>query len=218
MPLVTSIQVARPHTYGTDGAEHPMDRPWTSAIGKQPVSGPVMLRRTNLDGDRQADLVAHGGPEKAVLAYSAGHYPDWREELGRDDFPHGAFGENLTIEGQDEGLVCIGDTYAIGDAVVQVSQPRVPCFKLAYRWRIKDLTARVQRSRRPGWYLRVLQEGSLEAGDLVRLVERAYPEWTVSRTILVGEERHARPREAAELAECHLLTAAWRDWLREAAA
>jgi MOSC domain-containing protein YiiM len=148
-----------------------------------------------------------------VLAYAAGHYPAWRAELGRE-LPHGAFGENLTIEGLDEDAVCIGDVFAIGEAVLQVSQPRVPCFKLAYRWRIKDLTARVRRTRRPGWYLRVLETGWLEAGARVRLEDRPHPSWTVRKTLEVEERRRDDPEAARRLAtECVFLTDAWRGWL-----
>lgn len=217
-PTIVSVQVGLPVRYGTPGAAHPMDRPWSSAIAKVPVSGPVWAGRFNLAGDAQADLDAHGGPEKAILAYAAEHYPRWRDELGRE-LPHGAFGENLTVAGLDEDSVCIGDTFAIGEAVVQVSQPRVPCFKLAYRWRIKDLTARVRRSRRAGWYLRVLEPGRLEAGAAVDLIERSYPQWTVRAAIDVEERRRRDPEAARALAACHLLTPAWREWLvAEAAA
>ncbi len=210
---VVSVQVGQPTQYGTAGARRPMDRPWVSAIVKRTVSGPVWAGRTGLAGDAQADLVAHGGPEKAMLAYAAVHYPDWRRELDRPDLPHGAFGENLTVSGMTEDTVCIGDVFEIGGAVVQVSQPRVPCFKLAYRWRTKDLTARVRDSRRPGWYLRVLREGRLQAGSPVVLVERPHPEWTVREAIEVEERRRADPARALALARCESLTAAWRDWL-----
>jgi MOSC domain-containing protein YiiM len=217
-PTVVSIQVGLPKRYGTPGAPNPMDRPWSSAIAKEPVSGPVYAGRFNLSGDAQADLAAHGGPEKAILAYAADHYPAWRQELGRPDLPHGAFGENLTISGLGEDTVCIGDVFEIGEAVVQVSQPRVPCYKLAYRWRIKDLTARVRVSRRPGWYLRVLHEGYLEPGAAVVLTVRPYPEWTVSETIRIGDLRRKDPAAARRLAGCHLLTEAWRSWLIDEAA
>lgn len=218
MPHVVSIQVGLPKRYGAEGAKHPMDRPWFSAIGKQPVIDPVWAGRYNLSGDAQADLEAHGGPEKAILAYGSEHYPAWREELGRPDFPHGAFGENLTISGLTEGSVCIGDVFQVGEAHVQPSQPRVPCYKLAYRWRIKDLTARVERSRRPGWYLRVLEEGWIEPGAPVTLVERPHPEWTVREVLEVADRRRQDPERARELAECELLTLAWRSWLLEEAA
>lgn len=209
---VESVLVGLPTNYGTPDAPHPMDRPWSSAIAKQPASGPVWAGRYNLAGDAQADLEAHGGPEKAILAYAARHYPIWHEELGRE-LPHGAFGENLTIAGLDETEVCIGDVFAIGEAVVQVSQPRVPCFKLAYRWRIKDLTARVRRTGRAGWYLRVLEPGWLEAGAEVELRERACPQWSVLSAIEIEQRRRKDPEAARRLATCESLTTAWREWL-----
>jgi MOSC domain-containing protein YiiM len=212
-----SIQVGLPTRYGTEGAAHPMDRPWRSAIAKRPVEHPAWVGRWNVSGDAQFDLEAHGGVDKAVLAYGAAHYDDWRRELERPDLPFGAFGENFTISELDETRVCIGDVIEIGDAVLQVSQPRLPCYKLAYRWRIKDLTARVRASRRPGWYLRVLAEGYVEAGQAVALVERPYPQWRVVDALEVEDDPRAQPQRARELAACGALTEAWRAWLlREA--
>jgi len=124
-------------------------------VDKRAVEGPVWLGRENLAGDGQADRQHHGGPDHAVLAYSIDHYPAWREELGRE-LPPGSFAENLAITGRDESTVCIGDTYAIGTALVQVAQPRQPCVKIARRLGIPDLTRRVERTGRTGWYLRVL--------------------------------------------------------------
>ena len=98
-PLLVSIQVGLPRSYGHQGAANPMDRPWQTGFFKQPVDGPRWLGRTNLTGDGQADLVNHGGPDKAVLSYAAAHYPAWRAEVGRLDLPYGAFGENFTVEG-----------------------------------------------------------------------------------------------------------------------
>ena len=158
-PLLVSIQVGLPRFYGRPGADDPMDRPWETGFFKQPVDGPRWLGRTNLAGDGQADLVNHGGPDKAVLCYAASHYPGWRGELDRPELPHGAFGENFTIEGLTEETVCVGDTYRLGGAIVQVSQPRQPCWKLAWRWRLKELTALVERSGRTGWARRVAQRG-----------------------------------------------------------
>jgi MOSC domain-containing protein YiiM len=167
-----------------EGAPDPMDRPWRSGIFKARAQGPVWLGRIHLAGDGQADRRAHGGPEKAVLAYAAQHYPLWREELGIPEMAYGAFGENFTIDGLDEETVCLGDIYQIGAARVQVSQPRYPCWKLARRWRRNDLVARVLRTGRSGWYFRVLDEGMVEAGLAVQRLERPNPEQTILR---VGE-------------------------------
>ena len=183
-----------------------------SAIIKEPVSGPVWLATTNLEGDRQGNPQVHGGPDKAALAYGAGHYPLWGAELGRE-LSHGAFGENLTIEGLDEESVCIGDTFEAGEAIVQVSQPRQPCWKIARRWGIKELTALVADNGRTGWYLRVLREGHLEAGQAVRLAERPHPEWPVTRATRVIQNRRREMAPANELAQLRELSEAWKTQL-----
>ena len=195
MMKIASIQVALPRTYGTEGAANPMERPWTSAFAKEPVTGTVWLGATNLVGDQQADPRYHGGPDKAVLCYAAAHYPQWREELGRE-LPHGGFGENFTVEGMDESTVSLGDVYAIGGARVEVSQPRLPCWKIARRWGMKDLSARVQRTRRTGWYLRVLHEGHVRAGDEIVLLERPHPDWPVLRA---SDVLYARPHSVDDV-------------------
>jgi MOSC domain-containing protein YiiM len=202
-PRLASIQVGLPR-------EHANGRAWTSAIFKSAVAGPVWLARENLHGDRQADPVAHGGPDKALLAYSAAHYAGWRAELpGRMD-EHGAFGENLTVIGLTEESVHIGDVYALGEARVQVSQPRGPCWKLARRWGIPDLARRVLMSGRTGWYLRVLNEGLLAAGMEMRLLERPHPEWSVARVTALMRDRPRDEAAVAELARCPALAGAWR--------
>jgi MOSC domain-containing protein YiiM len=195
-----------------------MDRRWETGFFKQAVDGPRWLGKTNVVGDGQADLVNHGGPDKAVLNYAASHYPAWRGELARPDLPHGAFGENFTIDGLSEESVCLGDTYSLGDAIVQVSQPRQPCWKLAWRWRLKELTALVEQTGRTGWYVRVLEEGEVRPGLTLALLDRPYPEWTVSRATRVMRGRRQDPVAAGELAGCELLAASWQDRLAEAAA
>lgn len=217
-PVLASIQVGLPQSYGHEGADDPMDRPWQSGFFKQPVEEPRWLGKANLVGDGQADLVNHGGDDKAVLCYAASHYPDWRDELGRPDLPYGAFGENFTIEGLTERSVCLGDTFQLGDAVIQVSQPRQPCWKLAWRWRLKELTALVERSGRTGWYIRVLQEGEVGPGIPVTLLDRPCPEWTVTKVAQVMRWRKNQPDVAGALAGNEYLAASWRDRLAEAAA
>ena len=136
-----------------------------SGIFKQPVAGRVALRRLNLAGDRQADLSVHGGANKAVYVYPSEHYPFWRRELELEDLPWGSFGENLTTEGWWEDEVCVGDRFRIGTAEVVVTQPRLPCFKLAMRFDREDIVGMFLQSGRPGFYLAVLQEGELATGD-----------------------------------------------------
>ena len=214
---LASIQVGVPKSYGYEDAADPHDLPWTTGFFKSRANGPVFVRFMNLEGDRQADLKHHGGVDKAVLAYSADHYPKWREELGMPEMPHGAFGENLTIGGLSEESVCIGDHYRIGDATFEVSQPRQPCWKLARRWRMHNLTGIVVANGRTGWYFRVLQEGLIEAGMSVSLIERPNPEWTAARA---NQTLHQRGNDLAltlELAAVPRLSNAWVRELHERA-
>ncbi|MCC6797241.1 MAG: MOSC domain-containing protein [Candidatus Hydrogenedentes bacterium] len=146
--------------------------PVETGIFKEPVDGRIAVRKTNLDGDGQADLRFHGGLEKAVYAYPVEHYAYWMQELQRERMPFGLFGENLTTEGLLESDVCIGDCLKIRTAVFQVTQPRVPCFKLGIKMGDPMFVKRFLRSRRSGFYLRVLQEGELGAGDSIEIVER----------------------------------------------
>lgn len=211
-PVLVSLQVGLPARRGIEGSRDPRKAAWTSGIYKDAVPGPVMLRRLNFEGDGQADLEVHGGPDKAVLAYGAGHYPGWHEELGLDMRP-GAFGENLTIAGLDERTVCIGDVYAIGEALLEVSQPRLPCWKLARKWDLPDLPARVVKTVRGGWYFRVLREGRVASGEPVTLVKRPFPQWTVERVFQAFI--HGTDSEtAAELANCPALAEGWRESFR----
>lgn len=170
--------------------------------------------REGIEGDGQADRKNHGGADKAILAYSAGHYHLWRKELNLHQLAYGAFGENFTIEGQDEDSVCIGDIYLIGEIRVQVSQPRQPCWKLAKFLNVSDLVARVQDTGRTGWYLRVLTEGFIESDLPVTLAERPYPEWTTSLASRIMLKRTENPMEdAARLASCPALSLSWKESL-----
>jgi MOSC domain-containing protein YiiM len=209
MPRLLSIQVGQPTDYGRADAPDPHDREWTTSFFKSRIAGPVFVSRTNIAGDRQTDLENHGGVDKAVLAYAASHYPLWKQELQRDDLIFGGFGENLTIDGLTEELVCIGDVWSLGEVQFQVSQPRQPCWKLARRWRIKELAAQVIANGRSGWYLRVLREGMIDAGQELSLVERPNPAWTVARANDVMHHRKSDPAQTRELAELPGLSAAW---------
>ncbi len=210
-PQLLSINVGRPKTI--QGLEA-----WTSGIYKSPVSGPVRLATENLDGDGQADLKVHGGPDKAVCVYSADHYPRWREELGETDCGPGSFGENFSVADQIESTVAIGDVYRIGTAVVQVSQPRAPCWKLGRRWNRIDMPQLVIDSGRTGWYLRVLEAGIVSSGDSLELVDKPYPQWTIEAVNDVAYNRDPIDTAAArELSECPLLAEAWRSKFRKLA-
>jgi MOSC domain-containing protein YiiM len=212
MPLIASIQVGRPRELGDEHAREPFDQPWTTSFFKTPVSGPVHVSFTNVEGDEQADLEVHGGPDKAICVYSGDHFPYWAERLGHA-IPPGAFGENFTVADLIESGICIGDVWEAGGVQVQVSQPRQPCWKLARRWRIKDLTAQVQATGRTGWYFRVLREGQLQSGDVLTLMERPAPEWTIERANdVMYRRRRGRGAEEA-LAAVPALSESWRDYL-----
>jgi MOSC domain-containing protein YiiM len=215
--MLTSVQVGMPRNYGHEDAADTHDKPWTTGFFKAPVDGQIFVGATNLVGDGQADLKNHGGVDKAVLAYSADHYPKWRDELNMPDMPFGAFGENLTIAGLSEQAVCIGDICRIGGVTFEVSQPRQPCWKLARRWRLHELTGLVVRNGRSGWYLRVLEEGWIEAPMPVTLIERPNPEWPIARANRILHHCRTDLPLTLELAEVPRLAASWVEELRERA-
>ncbi len=151
----------------------------TTAIFKEPVEGRVTVNTLNIEGDGQADLEVHGGPSKAVYAYPAEHYASWRGELDDMELPWGIFGENLTTEGLLEDAVRIGDRFCIGTTTLQVTEPRVPCYKLAVRFDRPDIVRLINQTGRTGFYLRVLEEGVVEAGDDIDRLGRDPGEVTV---------------------------------------
>ncbi len=142
----------------------------STSIFKEPVSGPVSLRRHNLEGDKQADLSVHGGPTKAVYAYPSEHYPFWRSEFPEMELECGMFGENLTTEGLEEESIHIGDVFQLGTAQLVVTEPRMPCFKLTIRFEREDIVKRFLQSQRSGFYFGVMQEGTVQAGDRFELL------------------------------------------------
>jgi MOSC domain-containing protein YiiM len=161
---ILSICVGQPRTVEWQG------RSVETSIFKLPVTGTVTARRLNLDGDRQSDLTVHGGAAKAVYAYPSEHYPYWRGELPDADLAFGAFGENFTTEGLLESELRVGDRLRVGSAEFAVTQPRMPCYKLALRFGRLDMVRRFHKSGRSGFYLAVVREGELTAGDEVTLV------------------------------------------------
>ena len=154
----------------------------TTGIFKEPVDGRVMLRMLNLDGDGQADLIGHGGIYKAAYAYSVENYDYWKRELGRTDFTFGQFGENFTVEGMLEDEIHVGDVFRVGGALVEVTQPRVPCYKLGIKMGLRGFEKTFLASGRVGFYLRVLEEGEVGAGDVLDRV-RTDPERMTVREI-----------------------------------
>src|ERR1700722_7035284 len=157
--------------------------PVLSAIDKELRHGPVALGELGFEGDEQADRTFHGGPDKAVLHYAMENYDAWRAEFPMDaaQFQSGRFGENLVGRGFHEENVCIGDVFRIGGAIVEVSQPRNPCFKLNHRFQQPTMARRVQETGRTGWYYRVVTPGLVEAGAEIRLLERRHPQWPLRR-------------------------------------
>ncbi|MEZ5962785.1 MAG: MOSC domain-containing protein [Planctomycetota bacterium] len=208
---LTAVCAGRPESRGVDDAADPLARPWLSAIWKTPLAGPVQVHRTGVGGDEHADTRVHGGPEKAVLAYALDHYAAWAEVLDPRELGPGAFGENLAVEGLDECSVAIGDVWAVGSARLQVAQPRGPCWKLARKFRRQDLVAEVIENGRTGWYLRVLAEGALEAGDAVTVVDRPHPDLTLAKLHRVLYENRIDEGDARAFATC----AALADGLRQ---
>jgi MOSC domain-containing protein YiiM len=187
----------------------------STGIFKQPVSGPVRLRTLNLDGDRQADLSVHGGPNKAVYAYPSEHYPFWRKELPGVDLPWGMFGENFTTTGLAEDKLHVGDRCQIGSAIVMVRQPRMPCYKLAAKFQREDILERFLLSGRSGIYFSVEQEGSVEAGDAVELVEQNHNGILISevnRLLVENRYQHDLLQKAVGTAA---LPEQWRDLFSE---
>ena len=166
-----------------------------SAIDKQPVNGPQAVHALGLAGDQQADRRVHGGIDKAVHCYAWSHYAWWQAHYPQQPLfgQPGAFGENLSLDGMTENDVCIGDVLQIGSARFAVSQGRQPCFKLNLRFELPDMAAQVQDSLRAGWYLRVLQEGTLQAGDSVTLLERPHPDYSVATLLALIRDRETRP-------------------------
>jgi MOSC domain-containing protein YiiM len=207
--ILESIQVGTPQRYALPQAEGQRARSWKTSFFRQPSSERRWLATTHLVGNVQADLKHHGTPNQALLLYAAMHYPAWRQELGRPEIGAGGFGENFTVYGLDETTACIGDIYAVGDAHIQVTGPRYPCAKISRRWGIPTLTAQVAKTGRTGWYCRVLQEGWVEPGVPVLLVDRPYPTISVARVNDFGHGRNHDLEAAQELAACPLLPEVW---------
>jgi ferredoxin-NADP reductase/MOSC domain-containing protein YiiM len=163
----------------------PQDVAWhgqtvRTAVWKRPVEGPRLVRRLNIDGDGQGDLAGHGGPNRAVFVYQLESYQYWQQQLGRDDFTYGQFGENFTVRGLADDQVCIGDRFRIGDALFEVTQPRVTCYRVGIRMNDARMPAMLVSHHRPGFYLRVLREGAVQAGDEIVKVAAGTEAMTVA--------------------------------------
>jgi MOSC domain-containing protein YiiM len=194
----------------------------TTSIFKEPARGRVALRKLNLDGDRQADLTVHGGEHKAVFCYSLAHYDYWKRELPGRELPMGMFGENFTIDDGGEGLleesVHLGDRFSVGTAEVAVTQPRLPCYKLGVRFGSDDMVKRFLASGRTGFYVAVIREGEVGAGDEMKVIAREPNGVTVSEIIHLyvvkryGEAEIRAVRRAIRVEE---LPERWKEYFRE---
>jgi MOSC domain-containing protein YiiM len=186
-----------------------------TSIWKSPQPGRVRVERLDLEGDRQSDLSVHGGPEKAVYAYPSEHYAYWRKELASEDLPWGAFGENFTTAGLLEREVKIGDRLRIGSAEFVVTQPRMPCYKLAVRFGRDDMVKRFLASGRSGFYLAVLSEGEVGQGDAIAFASRDPHDVTVAdiAALYAGDaDNQGLLRRAVDLPA---LPESWREYLRQ---
>lgn len=204
---VKSVQTGAVAPLGAEGVP--------SGFVKHARAGKIAVTARGLDGDVQADLTVHGGPEKAVYGYASGHYAAWSAEFPSLNFNAGAMGENLTIAGIDERDICVGDVHAIGSTLLQVCQPRQPCFKLSLRHDENKLPKAMVRSGRAGWYYRVLQAGALEAGDAIVLHHRPHADFPFTRLVEIIYHGEATRFELAQMSEMPELASYWR---RKAAA
>lgn len=199
--VVLSLRVGRVAPLGPNAVP--------SGYVKAEVARPLHAGPLGLDGDAQADLRVHGGLDKAVYGYPASRYPEWRSEFPKLAFAPGAMGENLTLSGGDERDAHIGDRVRIGGAVLQVTQPRQPCFKLGLALGDAGLIRAMTRSGRCGWYYRVIEPGSLAAGDAVHLIERPNPDWTVARFAALVAARAMTREVLSDLAAMEGLAEQW---------
>ncbi|MBW8301474.1 MAG: MOSC domain-containing protein [Hydrogenophaga sp.] len=202
---IAEVRIGRAKPFGPGTAR--------SAIDKHPVTVPLLATALGLVGDEQADLHHHGGADKAIHAYSAAHYPQWARDLpeAADQFRTGGFGENLVVDGATEADLCLGDRWRIGQALLEVSQGRQPCWKLNIRFAVPDMARRVQATGRSGWYFRVIEPGQIKTHDHASLEERPAPDWPLTRVNdLFYKDKLNRPA-LAPLAAHYGLPDSWRN-------
>jgi MOSC domain-containing protein YiiM len=205
MARVLSVNVGRVREFDYNG------RPAKSAIWKSPVAGRVAARGVNLEGDDQADRKAHGGPDKSVYAYAIEDLRWWEEKLGRS-LQYGEFGENLTTEGVAVNDALVGERWAIGTAVFEVSEPRIPCWRLGVRMNDQLFPRRFTEALRPGTYLRIIVEGAVGAGDEIRIIERPAHDLTIRDIFRI----YTRDREEVErLLAVPRISESWRKWAED---
>jgi MOSC domain-containing protein YiiM len=205
---IVSVNVGRPRLLSWEG------QTFSTAIFKEPVAGRVMLRRTNLDGDRQADLSVHGGPDKAVYGYPSEHYEYWSRRLPGIPLPWGAFGENFTTEGLLETEISVGDRFRVGSAIVMVKTPRLPCLKLAAKFRREEMIEDFVNSERSGFYFSVVEEGEVEAGEEFHFLGGETPTLTIAEANRLYLPASFDPKLLKRGTEVKSLPEGWRERYR----
>ncbi|HZL43451.1 MAG TPA: MOSC domain-containing protein [Verrucomicrobiae bacterium] len=210
---ILALFVGPARTVAAQGTAEWWDKPWESGIFKQPLTGPIWMSYGGLRGDEQADRKYHGGPEKAVCVYPSFHYDYWRAQPGLAEIPLGGFGENITLGGATEAQLCIGDRFRFGEAIVEISQPRQPCWELSRRWHVIDLKEQAERNGRTGFYFRVIHHGWIKPGDVGLLTERPCPQWTLAECNAIMHQRLEDHGSALRLSECPQLSTSWKDSL-----
>ena len=206
---VVSVNVGRPRDIVWQG------KPVVTSIFKSPVGGRVAVRFLNIDGDEQSDLTVHGGIDKAVYGYPSEHYEFWRRELDDSELPWGVFGENLTTEGLDERSLSVGDVFRVGSTQLMVSQPRLPCYKLAARFGRPDMVKRFLASRRVGYYFAVVVEGEVAAGDSIELLDAATERMTVEELVGLYATKSPDPEVMRRALRLRGLAEVWRTELTQ---
>jgi ferredoxin-NADP reductase/MOSC domain-containing protein YiiM len=209
MPSLLSVNVGMPRRVPWQG------RTVYTGVWKHPVPGPRMVRRLNVDGDGQGDLQGHGGEQRAVLVYQIQSYEHWQRHFGRDDFSYGQFGENLTVDGLPDDEVCIGDRYRIGEAEFEVTQPRVTCYRVGLRLGEPELPALLVSHRRPGFYMRVLAEGHIQAGDQIVKTRTGPGALSVADTDALLYLPHRDPGQIRRALQIPALSPGWQGSFRE---
>ena len=206
---VISVNVGQPREVDWKGQKV------VTGIFKEPVAGRIAVKRHNLAGDRQADLTVHGGPDKAVYAYPAEHYPFWREQFPEMELPWGMFGENLTVTGLLEDVVHIGDRFQVGTAQLVVTQPRLPCYKLGLKFGRDDMLKRFLQSGLTGFYFSVFKEGDVAAGDPINLLDRDEHQVKVSDITRLYHRDKRNLSLLQRVVEVEALPEGWREYFQE---
>lgn len=205
---IRSVNVAKPEVF------HHQQSDIATGIFKQPVHGPLLLSDVNLEGDGQADLINHGGADKALCVYSYMHYPYWEKKLQRK-LAYGAFGENLTVDDLSEEELCIGDVFTWGEAVIQISQPRQPCYKLAKKHDIPDLAVQVQDTGYTGFYFRVLRTGIVSDAEPLQLQQTDIHRITLSLAHTVMHHDKRAVDKIERILRVDALSQSWRNTLEK---